>query len=415
MQFHCHRLANGLTVIGETIPTSRSAAMGFFVRTGSRDEMPEEAGVSHFLEHMAFKGNERRTALEVNRDFDRIGAEPNAYTSEENTVYYAAVLTEYMPQALDILANLLRPSLRQEDFELEKQVIINEIGRYLDMPSSCASDHAQKAFFHDHCLGNSVLGTKESITALTRDQMAAYHRRRYVASNITLAVAGGYDWDRLIELVERQCGDWPTGEAPRVGLREAVGSGRFEIVTKEKVEQEYALLLSAGPPASSPLRHAADLLGMAIGDDSGSRLYWELVDPGLAESASCSFHEYMDTGVFYTNVFCDPENAEQDISLACKVLHQVQCEGIRQEELEQARNKLLSHLVRSGERTSRRMFSIGSAWTYYGTYRSIDDEVRAYEKVTLDDIRAVLDRYPLDRVTTVALGPLSDLKTPQWG
>src|SRR5262245_20631310 len=125
MPFHSHKLANGLTIIGETSPSARSAALGFFVRTGSRDETPAVAGVSHFLEHMAFKGSDRRTAFDVNRDFDRIGADYNASTSEENTIYHAAVLPEYLADALDILADLLRPTLRQEDFDMEKQVIIN--------------------------------------------------------------------------------------------------------------------------------------------------------------------------------------------------------------------------------------------------------------------------------------------------
>ncbi len=409
MPFHSHKLQNGLTIIGETSPSARSVALGFFVRTGARDETPEVAGVSHFLEHMAFKGSEQRTAFDVNRDFDRIGADYNASTSEENTIYHAAVLPEYLPQALDILADLLRPSIRQDDFDMEKQVIINEIGRYEDMPGWSAYDHAQRVYFHDHRLGNSVLGSVASITALTRDQMAAYHARRYVAPNVTLSVAGAFDWDEMVKLAEARCGSWPGAAAPRTGLGEARGSGKCEVVHKDKVAQEYVVLLSPGPAASSPLRHAADLLSMAVGDDSGSRLYWELVDPGLAESASCYFREYEDTGAFYTSLTCDREDTGDDLTIIHRVLEEVQRDGIRAEELEQARNKLLSRVVRSGERPKGRMFSLGSSWIYYGYYRSIDDELADYEKVTLADVRAVLDKYPLDRLTTVALGPLREL------
>src|SRR5438034_8314553 len=165
MPFHQHKLANGLTVIGETSPAAKSAAVGFFVRTGSRDEKPEVSGVSHFLEHMVFKGTPRRTAFEVNIDFDRIGANYNAFTSEENTVFYAAVLPEYLPQAVDILADILRPSLRGEDFDMEKKVIIEEIGMYDDQPMWSAYDHAKKLYFAEHALGNSILGTPDSIRA----------------------------------------------------------------------------------------------------------------------------------------------------------------------------------------------------------------------------------------------------------
>ena len=170
MPFHTHTLPNGLQLIGETSPSARSVALGFFVRTGSRDETPEVSGVSHFLEHMMFKGTPRRTALEVNLDFDRIGASYNAYTSEENTVYYAAVLPEYLPKAMDVLADILRPSLRQEDFDTEKKVILEEIKMYEDQPGSVASENARRIYYEKHPLGNSVLGTSASVADLTAEQ-----------------------------------------------------------------------------------------------------------------------------------------------------------------------------------------------------------------------------------------------------
>src|SRR5439155_26771471 len=196
-----------------------SAALGFFVRTGSRDETPEVSGVSHFLEHMVFKGTPRRTALEVNRDFDRIGADYNAFTSEENTVFHACVLPEYLPQAVDILADILRPSLRVEDFDMEKKVIIEEIGMYDDQPAFCAYDHAKKIFFGEHRLGNSILGTAASVGALTRDQMAAYFERRYAPANILVVAAGNLDWQAFVGEVERRCGGWKPAEAGREGVR----------------------------------------------------------------------------------------------------------------------------------------------------------------------------------------------------
>src|SRR5712692_7760052 len=191
VSFHSHVLDNGLQIIGETSPSARSVALGFFVRTGARDETPEVSGVTHFLEHMVFKGTPRRTALDVNRDFDRIGAHYNAFTSEENTVFHAAVLPEYLPQAVDILADILRPSLRGDDFDMEKKVIQDEIVRYDVQPSWAAYDNAKRIFFGKHPLGQSILGTEASIAALTRDQMADYFRRRYIAPNI-LAVCAGH-------------------------------------------------------------------------------------------------------------------------------------------------------------------------------------------------------------------------------
>src|SRR5436305_369336 len=242
MPFHHHQLPNGLTVIGETSPAAKSAAVGFFVRTGSRDETPEVAGVSHFLEHMVFKGKPRRTAADVNREFDRIGADYNAFTSEETTVFHASVLPEYMPQAVDLLADILRPTLRSEDYDTEKNVIIEEIGMYDDQPSWAAYDRAKQVYFADHPLGNTILGTPASIKALTRDQMAAYHARRYVAPNVTVAAAGRFDFGRLVELVATACGGWESGPVGRPAARPTAGPRTASVVTKERFLQEQLVL-----------------------------------------------------------------------------------------------------------------------------------------------------------------------------
>jgi predicted Zn-dependent peptidase len=405
LHFHQTQLANGLTIVGETNPAARSLALGFFVRTGSRDETPEVSGVSHFLEHMVFKGTPRRTALDVNRDFDAIGANYNAYTSEENTVFHAAVLPEYLPQAVDILADILRPSLRVEDFDMEKNVIIEEIGMYDDQPMWSAYDAAKQAFFVPHPLGNSVLGSKHSISALQRDQMFQYWKRRYVAPNVTVVAAGNFDWTHLVRLIEERCGGWEQGEAPRERPK-VTGSGAFRIVPKEKVLQEHLFLLGGGPPASSPLRYSAEVLATALGDDTASRLYWALVDPGLADSADVSFHEYDGAGVFYTYLSGEPGRARGNLDVAVGMFRQVQKDGLTKQELEQAKSKLGSRIVRGSERPMGRMQALGFYWTYLREYHSVDDDLRAIDSVSLKSIRQVLDEYPLDRLTIVALGPL---------
>src|SRR5690349_7944721 len=194
MHFHHTVLDNGLRVIAELNDQAHSVASGFFVKTGSRDESAEVAGVSHFLEHMIFKGTPRRDALTVNRDFDRVGAKPNAQTSEEDTFYHVTCLPEYLPQSFEVLADILRPTLAASDFDTEKQVIIEEIRMYLDNPMSVAYEAAKAAHFGAHPLGQSILGTVESISALRVDQMRAYFNRRYSPANIVLAFAGKTDW-----------------------------------------------------------------------------------------------------------------------------------------------------------------------------------------------------------------------------
>ncbi len=313
---------------------------------------------------------------------------------------------------MEILADILIPSLPIDDFDMEKNVIIEEIGMYEDQPMWSAYDHAKRAYFADHPLGNSILGTAESIRALQRDQMHEYFSRRYVAPNITVVAAGHFDWNDLVKLVREQCGGWNTGPVGRLGIRETRGTGAFKTVTKDKVTQEHVFLISPGPPADSVLRYSADTLALAVGDDSGSRLYWALVDPGLADSADCSFHDYEGAGSFYTSMSCEPGRTEENLQIVLSVLRDVQQKGITEDELRQAKSKIGSRVVRGSERPMGRMQAIGMAWTYLHQYRTVDDELRAFDAVTLDSIREVLQRYPIDWVTTLALGPLKKLPAP---
>ncbi|CAN5137858.1 pitrilysin family protein [soil metagenome] len=409
MPFHTHILANGLEIIGETLPSSRSVSVGFFVNTGARDETGPESGVSHFLEHMVFKGTPHRTALEVNLHFDRIGASYNAYTSEESTVYYASMLPEYLTTAVDILADILRPSLREEDFTTEKQVILEEIGMYEDMPSFAASDHARRIYFEQHPLGQSILGTKESVGALTATQMKTYFDRRYTAPNIIASVAGNFDWPAFVKLLEAKCGDWPSTKAPRNNLVAAKGAGGTHVIPKEGVVQQHMMVISPGPSAEDASRYAAATLGLAIGDETGSRFYWELVHPGHVESASCGIDQNMANGVVASSFSCEPESTAENLATLNAVLAEVQKNNITAEELATAKSKIVSRLVRHSERPSGRMRAIASSWIYNREYHDIDVELNRFDAVTLESIREVMDRFPLTNTTAVTYGPATSV------
>ncbi|QVL32039.1 insulinase family protein [Telmatocola sphagniphila] len=411
MNFHQHVLPNGLQIIGETNPSALSAAVAFWVRTGGRDETPDVLGVSHFLEHMVFKGTQRRNPFQVNRDFSLIGADNNAFTSEENTVFHAAVLPEYLPQLVDVLADIMRPSLREEDFNTEKKVILDEIVRYSVQPQSAAYDRAREFYFRDHPLGNQVLGTTESITALTRDQMQKYFDSRYTAGNIHAIAVGNYDWEAFTKLIEKACGNWPAGQVVRQHRHEVAGPGGQKVVTvpAEKSAQEYVIMMAPGPAADHPLRYASAVLSTIVGDYTGSRLYWALVDPGLADNAGMGSDEYDRAGCQFVSYSCDPENAAECLEIAREVLAEVQKNGITEEELQQAKTKIASREVRAGERTSRRMFTIAKDWAYLNQYRTVDDELRELNLVTRKSISEALERYPIDQMTTTAYGPLEKL------
>jgi predicted Zn-dependent peptidase len=412
VRFHQTVLDNGLQVIAELNDQARSVASGFFVKAGSRDESPELAGVSHFLEHMIFKGTPNRDALAVNRDFDRVGAKHNAQTSEEDTFYHVTCLPEYLPKAFDILSDILRPSLREDDFETEKKVIIEEIRMYLDNPMSVAYDAAKAAHFGPHPLGQSIIGTVDSITSLTIDQMRDYYAKKYSPANIVLAFAGKTDWDQVVELTKAHCSSW---EGPP-SARQAVppkGTGAFEALLRAEDNQQTVIGVADAPPLEDDDRFAAQLLATVLGDHTGSRLYWELVDPGHADGAEVSYQDYNKAGTYYTFLSCEPDETQANLARVVEVYRRAMAKGITEEELTQAKNKVLARSVLRSERPMGRLASLGFLWTYRREYMPVDRELELFGQVTLGDIRRVLDAWPLLPMTVVSVGPTTDVHPPQ--
>jgi len=322
MRFEHQTLDNGLHILGEHHPEAQSIAVGFFVRTGSRDEAPEVAGVSHFLEHMMFKGTPRRTAADINREFDEMGARYNAFTSEENTVYFGSVLPEFQTRLIDLLADMMRPSLRPEDFDLEKQVILEEIALYQDRPQFIVMDMGRETFFGDHPLGRRVLGTTESIRALTRDQMYEYFSHRYAPNNMSLILTGRYDWETAVAQAQELCGGWEPAEARRE-LTPPQPRPRVRVEPKGRFQRAHLALVAPGCAAQEETRFAAAVAATALGAAQGSRFYWALVDPGLAETATLSHSEEDGAGVFLGYLCCNPERAAEVLDTARRVLDTV--------------------------------------------------------------------------------------------
>jgi len=404
MQFLTHTLPNGLEIVAECNAEAYSTALGFIVKTGARDESDDVSGVSHFLEHMAFKGTPTRSADDVNRELDEIGSHANAATSEETTVFYAPVLPEYQSRATEILADILRPSLNEADFNTEKKVILEEIQMYEDQPPFCADDKCRAAFFGDHPLARSVLGTTASVEALPVTAMRDYFRRRYAPGNIVVAASGRVDFDRLVADCRQACGHWQALGCPRV-VEPPRTQCSFQRLTKASATQQYIMQMSPGPAASDDDRYAAKVLTVILGDSTGSRLYWELVDPGIAEVAELGHAEYLGAGAFVTQISCAPEDAEEVYERAMQVYQAAHEEGVTQAELQQAKNKLRSQLVLSSERPARRLFAVGGDWVYRREYRSLETDLDLIASITLHDLGDVLRRYSLVKGTTLTIGP----------
>ncbi|MBC8217205.1 MAG: insulinase family protein [Planctomycetes bacterium] len=404
MEFKNEKLSNGLVLIGEVNKSAKSAAVGFFVKTGSRDEVAAINGVSHYLEHMLFKGTEKLSALEVNEAFDRTGAQFNAFTSEENTVFYAAILPEYLVEVTQLWADLMRPSLRDEDFNIEKNVIKEEIAMYQDLPSFDVMDRCRTLHFHGHPCGNSVLGSAESIDGLTAEQMRDYFAKRYAPNNMVLACAGNFGWDQIRSLAADSCSKWPRQVVERK-LGHFDGSKKKDRIEKANLAREHICLMSEGVSAQDPSRFAASLLGTIVGDDVGSRFFWELVDKALAEAASMSYGAMDGTGTFYSYIRCSNENVRKVLGIVRRVFDDIEKNGVTEDELAAAKNKILSTLVIKNELPMGRLIDLGFNWTYLEQYRTIEDDVAAIKGVTVGDVNTLIEQLSPGDFTQFSIGP----------
>ena len=402
MNFSTTTLSNGLTIIGEQRPTAVSVAMGFFVRTGARDESAEIAGVSHFLEHMMFKGTENRSALEISYELGAIGAQANAFTSEENTVYYMAVLPEYFSRGLDLLSDMMRSTLDQKEFDLEKKVILEEIALYQDRPSFMLFEAAMSEFFGSHPAGNSVLGTTQTIGDLTQEQMKAYFDARYVPGNMVLAVSGNFEWDHLVEQAEKLCGGWAAARAERDTVPH-VAEQRNRVLRKEDLNRAHICLVAPGPSASEDERYPAGVLSCVLGDSSGSRAFWELVDKGLADSASIDSDDMDGTGMVYGYASCMPEKVDEVEAILTRIMSTAA--EFEQPALDRAVTKLATRMVLQGESSMRRLMSIGLGWTYRRSYASLEEELSKLKQVNQEIIREMLGRYSFKPTCALRLLP----------
>ncbi len=404
MEFKKNILSNGLAIVGELNKSAKSAAVGFFVKTGSRDETKQINGVSHFLEHMLFKGTEKLNAFKVSEAFDKTGAQFNAATSEEATIFYAAVLPEYLLKVTELWIELMRPALRDEDFNIEKNVIKEEIAMYKDMPSFDVMDRCRTLHFDDHPCGHSVLGDEQSIDNLTAEQMRSYFENRYAANNMALAVAGDLDWDKICSVIEAGCGGWQKKTSERV-LEHCEGSKKEQRVEKPNLFREHICLMSPAVSAQDPRRFAAFLLATIVGDNTGSRFFWELVDKALAEAATMHFGAMDGTGLFYSYISCSSENVTQVLDTIRNIFHSLTESGVTKDELTKAKNKILSALVIKNELPMGRLVDLGFNWIYLEEYRTVEDDLNAIKAVTIDEIHSIIEQFNPSEYTQFSLGP----------
>lgn len=384
-----HTCDNGLRIVTERIPSVRSVALGIWVGTGSKYENEKNNGISHFLEHMFFKGTSTRSAKEIAETFDEIGGNVNAFTSKEYTCYYARVLDQHAPIALDVLADMYFHSVFDaEELEKEKNVVIEEINMYEDTPDDLVHDLIARAAYSTHPLGYSILGTEDVLRSLKRDDLLDYIDTHYLPTNTVVTVAGNFDDSLIEEIKKRFSGFQRSGKlAP---LAEPVFAANAIAHTKS-TEQAHLCLSLPGFKVGHPDVYSLILLNNVLGGSMSSRLFQEIREErGLAYSVYSYHSSYKEAGTFTVYTGTAPEHVGQVFDIVTNVLRDVADHGITDKELKKGKEQLKGSLMLSLESTNSRMSRIGK------------NELLLERHLTLDEIIAKIDRVSHESVLAVA-------------
>ncbi|MCX4746390.1 insulinase family protein [Kitasatospora sp. NBC_01287] len=408
-------LPGGLRVVTETLSTVRSATFGIWVGVGSRDETPVLNGATHYLEHLLFKGTERRSALEISAALDAVGGEMNAFTAKENTCYYARVLDTDLPLAIDVVCDMLTGSLiRPEDVEAERGVILEEMAMAEDDPGDVVHDLFAKVIYGDAPLGRPILGTQETVKGLSRDQIAGFFKRRYKPEHLVVAAAGNLDHRAVVKQVEEAfAGVLARSEAApaeaRRGVRAQRTAGRLETLNRA-TEQAHLVLGVPGLPRHDERRWALGVLNAVLGGGMSSRLFQEVREKrGLAYSVYSYSSSYADSGLFGIYAGCQPKRVEEVLRICRGELDKVVADGITEEELSRAVGQISGSTVLGMEDTGSLMNRIGKAELAYGHHLSVDEMLERIAGVTLDDVREVArDVLGAHRPSLALIGPITD-------
>ena len=385
------------------MPSVRSVALGFWVKVGSRDESEQQAGISHFLEHLLFKGTDRFSSREIDEVFDAMGAEVNAGTGKETTSVYSRFLDVHLERAFDVLQDMvLRPSY--PDIDSERQVVIEEIAMYEDEPSDKVHDVLSEAIFGDHPLGRPIIGTADVISSVPVPTIAEWHDGRYTGANIVVAAAGNLDHDRLVELVSAAVGLDRTGpEAVSASPNGVSPVLRFH----EKETEQYHLCMGGpGIPRGDERRFALRVLDTILGGSTSSRLFQEVREKrGLAYSVFSYASHYLDSGQVALYVGTRPENVAEAMDVIGTELGRLQAEGVSEQELERARENVKGRTVLSMESTLSRMNRLGGSVLMGVPLLSVDEVLAAFDAVTLDDVMALArELWNPERMSAAGVG-----------
>jgi predicted Zn-dependent peptidase len=398
-------LDSGARVVTEAMPSVRSIALGFWIRAGSRDEGHKEAGLSHFLEHLLFKGTDRFSSREIDEAFDAMGAEVNAGTGKETTSVYSRFLDGHLERAFDVLQDMvLRPVY--PDIDSERQVVIEEIAMYEDEPQDKVHDVLASAIFGEHPLGRPIIGRADVVSSVPVPEIAAWHDARYVPGGIVVAAAGNVDHDKLVDLVSGAFGG-SSGAPDSAGMHSPDGANGPVLRFHRKETEQYHLCLGAsGIPRGDDRRFALRVLDTILGGSTSSRLFQEVREKrGLAYSVYSYASHYADSGQVALYVGTRPDNVRQAMDVIGAELHRLMDDGVSEEELERARENVKGRTVLSMESTLTRMNRLGSSVLMGVPVLTVDEVLAAFDAVTMEDVAALAqDLWRPERMSAAGVG-----------
>ena len=405
-------LPNGIRVVIEEIPTVRSVSLGIWVGTGSRDETLRNNGVTHFIEHMMFKGTDHLNAREIAELFDGIGGQVNAFTSKEYTCYYAKVLDEHFGLALETLSDmLLHSKFAEDELVKERRVIIEEIKMYEDAPDELVHDLIAEVVYPTHPLGYNILGTEESLNALTQRDLFTYMEKNYTTDNLVLSIAGNVKRDAVLEQVKALFGGLKKTSLERPTNRANFTAGKM--IRRKSTEQTHIVLSAPGYAYDDKMIYPTILLNNVLGGTSSSRLFQEVREErGMAYSIYSYHTAYKELGTFGLYVGTGPERAQDVLDLCGNIFDDVVRNGITEKELNKAKEQVKGSLMLSMESTSSRMSRLGKN-ELLGRHITLDELLDRIKAVTLDDVHEAAKHMLGDsKFAIAAVGPLEDLRTP---
>ncbi|WP_028610985.1 M16 family metallopeptidase [Paenibacillus harenae] len=388
-----YNLSNGLRVVVEYIPTVRSVSFGIWVKTGSRFETPENNGISHFIEHMLFKGTDQRSSKDIADLFDGIGGNVNAFTSKEYTCYFAKVLDEHLPLAVDALSDMFfHSTLDPEELAKEKNVILEEISMYEDTPDDKVHDEASRAAFGDHPLAYSILGIEERLTAMNSNTLRGYMDDKYSLENTVISVAGNVEESSLLALLEKHFGAFANSNPQESSVESPAFHGDY-LFYKKKTEQNHLCISFPGCSITDSKLYAMILLNNALGGGMSSRLFQEIREKrGLAYSVYSYHTSYADTGLFTVYAGTAPKQTKDVLDLTIEQLGELSVNGLADDELHRGKEQLKGSLILSLESTGSRMNRLGKNELMLGRHYTLDELLKRIDNVTMADVREVTAR-----------------------